>query len=78
MKATLLIVVVAVAGCANHPLPNSQTASERFSTLGGGERRIAREFYDFGSGDAIKRLFWAQRRMQEQVHGDTSDAQPTR
>jgi hypothetical protein len=33
--------------------------------LGYHEKFIARHFYDLGSGDAIKRLYWAQRRAQQ-------------
>jgi len=48
-------IVVVLAGCTAAPkLPNSQTASEQYSTLG----------YR-GAGDAIKRLYWAQRRAQQ-------------
>ena len=54
-----------VAGCSTPRLPNSQTASEQFSRLGLGEKRVARTFYDLGAGDEIKRLYWAQRRAQE-------------
>jgi hypothetical protein len=59
-------IVVLLTGCTAAPkLPNSQTASEQYSTLGYREKFIARNFYDLGSGDAIKRLYWAQRRAQE-------------
>lgn len=44
--------------------------------LHGGDRWVAKEFYDFGSGDTMKRLYWAQRRMQEQGRGDTAQASP--
>jgi hypothetical protein len=43
--------------------------------LGFREKAVARNFYDLGSGDAIKRLYWAQRRAQET--SGVSDAQPT-
>jgi len=59
-------IVVLLTGCTAAPkLPNSQTASEQYSTLGYREKFIARNFYDLGSGDAIKRLYWAQRRAQQ-------------
>jgi hypothetical protein len=44
--------------------------------LGYHEKFVARNFYDLGSGDAIKRLYWSQRRMQEQGRDDTADARP--
>ena len=66
--ALIAIMVTAITGCASAPkLPNSQTASEQFSTLGYHEKFVARQFYDLGSGDAIKRLYWAQRRVQQYV-----------
>lgn len=62
MRVAILIATVALSSCASAPrLPNSQTASEQYSTLGYHEKFIARNFYDLGSGDAIKRLYWAQR-----------------
>jgi hypothetical protein len=66
-------VALIFVGCASAPrLPNSQTASEQYSTLGYREKFVARNFYDLGSGDAIRRLYWAQRRAQE--YGGTADA----
>lgn len=78
MKGAWLIgVAVAIAGCASPKLPNNQTAPDRFASLhGNGERQIAHDFYELGEGDSIKRLYWAQRRQQEQ--GRTADAQSTR
>jgi hypothetical protein len=70
MAGTLLLV-----GCSTPQLPNSQTASEQFSRLGSAEKRVAAKFYDLGQGDAVKRLYWAQRRAQES--GSTVDVQPT-
>jgi hypothetical protein len=77
MKAMALIaiMVTVITGCASAPkLPNSQTASEQFSMLGYHEKFVARQFYDLGSGDAIKRLYWAQRRVQQ--YADPVDPQP--
>jgi len=42
--------------------------------LGYHEKFVARNFYDLGSGDAIKRLYFAQRRAQES--GRTAEASP--
>jgi hypothetical protein len=68
-------VVILLAGCAAAPkLPNSQTASEQYSTLGYREKFIARNFYDLGSGDAVKRLYWAQRNSQQ--YTGTAEASP--
>ena len=75
MRLFALGVAVLLAGCAAAPrLPNSQTASERYSTLGYHEKFLAREFYDLGSGDAIKRLYWAQRNSQQ--YNGTAEASP--
>jgi hypothetical protein len=40
------------------------------------EKFIARNFYDLGSGDAMKRLYWAQRRVQEYRSSGITDAPP--
>jgi hypothetical protein len=42
--------------------------------LGYHEKFIARNFYDLGSGDAIRRLYWAQRATQQ--YNGTADAPP--
>ena len=68
-------VAASVSACSTPHLPNSQTASEQFSRLGTAEKRVATTFYDLGQGDAVKRLYWAQRRAQET--GGTADVQPT-
>jgi len=60
-----LTLLGSFCSCTSTKLPNTQTAAEQFSVLGSREKIIARNFYDLGSGDAIKRLYWAQRRMQE-------------
>jgi hypothetical protein len=74
--APVATAIVLLVGCASAPkLPNSQTASEQYSTLGYHEKFVARNFYDLGSGDAIKRLYWAQRRAQEQGR-NTVEASP--
>jgi hypothetical protein len=63
------------AGCASAPkLPNSQTASEQYSVLGYHEKFVARSFYDLGSGDAIKRLYWAQRNEGQYRARDAGDS----
>lgn len=70
------MAIVLCSGCASAPkLPNSGTASERYSTLGYHEKRVASEFYGLGEGDSIKRLYWAQRRAQETGAG-TAEASP--
>ena len=64
------------AGCASAPkLPNTQTAAEQYSVLGYHDKWVARNFYDLGAGDAIKRLYWAQRASQQ--YGGVSQADPT-
>ena len=75
MRCWMVGIVAFLAGCTAAPkLPNSQTASEQYSTLGYREKLIARNFYDLGSGDAIKRLYWAQRRAQQ--YTGTAEASP--
>jgi hypothetical protein len=59
-------------GCASSRLPNNQTASDQFYRLGYSEKRVAQNFYELGQGDAVKRLWWAQRRAQEPGAGDRS------
>jgi hypothetical protein len=73
----LLVAVIALSGCVtSRPrLVNQEDAQVQFARLGPGEKRLASEFYDLGAGDAVKRLYWAQRRAQET--GGTADAQPT-
>jgi hypothetical protein len=76
MKNGLAVLGAAVClcSCASTKLPNTQTAAEQFSVLDGREKGIARQFYDLGSGDAIRRLYWAQR--EAQASGRLSDAPP--
>ena len=77
MRLIIFGIGLVLASCANAPrLPNSQTASERYSTLGYHDKFLAREFYDFGSGDAIKRLYWAQRNEEQYRGGGTTEASP--
>lgn len=74
-KWMLPLSAALLVGCTSAPrLPNSETAAERYSTLGYHEKWVAREFYDLGSGDQIKRLYWAQRASQER--GSVSQADP--
>ena len=75
MRFSILVVTVALSSCASTKLPNTQTAAEQFSVLGAREKAVARNFYDLGSGDAIRRLYWAQRASQQ--YNGTADAQPT-
>ena len=65
-----------LAGCTSAPkLPNTQTAAEQYSVLGYHDKWVARNFYDLGAGDAVKRLYWAQRASQQ--YGGVSQADPT-
>ena len=73
--AVIATTVTVISGCASAPkLPNSQTASEQFSTLGYHDKFVARQFYDLGSGDAIKRLYWSQRNIQQYRASGAADA----
>ena len=74
MRFAVLLVAIGLSSCASTKLPNTWTAAEQFSILGAREKAVARNFYDLGSGDAIRRLYWAQRASQ-QFNG-TADAQP--
>ena len=67
MKTILGVLgLVALAACSSPRLPIAHTAADEFAALhGNGQRVIARDFYDYGQGDATKRLYWAQRRAQE-------------
>jgi hypothetical protein len=73
VRVCSFVIAISLCSCASVKLPNSQTASEQFSTLGYHEKVIARNFYDFGSGDAIKRLYWAQRGLQRYRPIGTAD-----
>ena len=74
MRWVIFIGVLALSSCAQTKLPNTQTASERFSVLGAREKAVAREFYDLGQSDAVKRWYWSQRDSQRS--SGVSDAQP--
>ena len=65
MRWIIFIAVIWLSSCASTKLPNSSTASERFSVLSGPQKAVAREFYDLGSGDAVRRLYWGQRAAQQ-------------
>ena len=74
MRFAILVMAIGLSSCASTKLPNAQTAAEQFSVLGAREKAVARNFYDLGSGDAIRRLYWAQRASQQ--YNATADAQP--
>jgi hypothetical protein len=73
MRFAVLLVAIGLSSCASTKLPNTRTAAEQFSVLGAREKVVARNFYDLGSGDAIRRLYWAQRSSQQ--YNGTADAQ---
>ena len=75
MRFAILLVAIGLCSCASTKLPNTQTAAEQFSVLGSREKAVARNFYDLGSGDAIRRLYSAQRASQQ--YNAAADAQPT-
>ena len=75
MRWPIFLAAALLCSCASQRLPNSQTASEQFSRLGYSQKGIAKKFYELGQGDAIKRLYWAQRDSQERNTG-ISDAPP--
>jgi hypothetical protein len=68
VKRLLIVGVLAasVSACSTPKLANSGTAAEQFAGLSGdGQKGIAKNFYQLGESDSIKRLYWAQRRAQE-------------
>jgi hypothetical protein len=66
MRFGAFLIAASLCSCASVKLPNSGTASEQFAGLNGnGQRTIAKNFYELGASDAVKRLYWAQRRVQE-------------
>jgi hypothetical protein len=75
MRTAILLATAALSSCASTKLPNTETAAEQFSVLGSREKVVARNFYDLGSGDAIRRLYWAQRASQQ--YNPTADTSPT-
>ena len=58
-------MAVSLCSCASVKLPTSETAPEQFARLGYAEKKVAKNFYELGQADTVKRLFWAQRRAQE-------------
>jgi hypothetical protein len=74
-KLAVGLIALGLGACSSPQLRNSQTAAEQFSKLSNGQKAIASNFYDLGSGDAVKRLYWAQRRSQE-VTGTAENTGP--
>ncbi len=69
-------IIALLSGCVSTPprLVNQNDAAVEFSRLGSGGRATAQQFYDLGSGDTVKRLYWAQRAAQERP--SISEASP--
>jgi hypothetical protein len=66
MRLGVFLFAAGLCSCASIKLPNSGTAAEQFAGLSGhSQRAIAKNFYELGSADEVKRLYWAQRRAQE-------------
>jgi hypothetical protein len=66
MRFGVFLLAAGLCSCASVKLPNSGTAAEQFAGLSGNSQRaIAKNFYELGSADEVKRLYWAQRRAQE-------------
>ena len=66
MRFWPIIIAASLCSCASVKLPNTGTAAEQFAGLSGnGQRVIAKNFYELGAADQVKRLYWAQRRAQE-------------
>jgi hypothetical protein len=66
MRLCAFIISIALCSCSSVKLPNSGAAAEQFAGLSGnGQREIAKNFYELGAADQVKRLYWAQRRAQE-------------
>jgi hypothetical protein len=65
-KLALCAAGLMMGSCSSPKLPNTGTAAEQFAALSGnGQRGVAKNFYELGQSDAVKRLYWAQRRAQE-------------
>jgi hypothetical protein len=65
MRFGVFLIAASLCSCASVKLPNSGTAAEQFAGLAGNSQRgIAKNFYELGVADQVKRLYWAQRRAQ--------------
>ena len=71
----MAFLVLNLCSCASVKLPKSQTASEQFWRLSYGQKQVAKNFYELGEGDSIKRLYWAQRDSQAR-NSQFTDAPP--
>jgi hypothetical protein len=72
MRFGVFLVTASLCSCASEKLSKSGTAAEQFAGLNGnGQRAIAKNFYELGASDEVKRLYWAQRRAQETPSGQT-------
>jgi hypothetical protein len=68
-------MAVGFSGCSSVRLPSTRTAAEQFAGLRGNrDKSVAKNFYELGESDTIKRLYWAQRQAQET--GGVSESQP--
>ena len=77
MKRILCLLVVGLAGCSTPQLRTQHTAAEAFAGLSGNrEKGIAKQFYDLGQGDAVKRWYWSDRDQQGQAQGSTDAKDP--
>jgi hypothetical protein len=75
MRFCLAIVLAGLCSCASVKLPNNGTAADQFAGLSGnGQREIAKNFYELGAADQVKRLYWAQRRTQETGGGQAEQS----
>jgi len=75
MRLGVFLFAAGLCSCASIKLPNSGTAAEQFAGLSGhSQRAIAKNFYELGSADEVKRLYWAQRRAQQ--YTGTVEASP--
>ena len=69
------LLVLGLAGCSTPQLRTQHTAAEEFSKLGSNhDKSIAKNFYDLGQGDAVKRWYWSDRDQQAYGSSGSADA----
>jgi hypothetical protein len=57
-------------GCTVAPAGHGTAADKFYKLNSNGKRVVAADFYDLGRSDAVKNLYWAQRRSQEPGFAD--------
>jgi hypothetical protein len=61
LKPLSLVPLLSLGACSSPKLINNDYAPARFAALSGnGEKRIAKDFYQMGGADQLKRAYWRQ------------------